>query len=81
MPPTSPPELRKAWGASVRRRREELCITQADLAIAVDVRAPAISQIETGRQAPSDITKVRLARALDTTVAELFPYDVLEQAS
>lgn len=58
----------------VERARHNM--TQADLAIKVGVSRKTINTIETGRFIPTTITAIRIARAFDLTVEEIF---VLEE--
>lgn len=67
-------ELLKGWGARVRRARTELGWTQSDLADRAKTSKAHVSNIEVGRTSVSDDLRMRLAAALNTTVAELFPY-------
>jgi transcriptional regulator with XRE-family HTH domain len=60
-------------GKTVRRLREERGLNQAQLAVSVGTGPSAISQIENGKRSPNSETLVKLARALDVEVADLFP--------
>ncbi|KXO92823.1 XRE family transcriptional regulator [Tsukamurella pulmonis] len=55
----------------VRRRAER--ITQAELAAAVGVSRQTVVSVEKGDYAPSVYLALRIARALDSTVEDLFP--------
>lgn len=55
-----------------RRRREELGLSQAELARRVGITRQAISAIEAGSYVPSTLTALEMARALETTVERLF---------
>lgn len=59
-------------GPLIRQRRTELGITQAGLGEAVGVSRQTVIAMETGDYAPSVFLAVRVARALDTTVEELW---------
>ena len=50
-------------------------MTQAELAEAVDVSRQTIIAVERGDYAPSVFLALRIARALDTTVEQLFSID------
>ncbi len=57
----------------VREHRQELLLTQAELAARVGVTKQAISGIERGAHAPFWRTQKLIARALEVPEAELFP--------
>ncbi|WP_051158975.1 helix-turn-helix transcriptional regulator [Tsukamurella sp. 1534] len=59
-------------------RRRARRITQADLAGEVGVSRQTVVSVEKGDYAPSVYLALRIARALESTVEELFP---LEEAS
>ena len=66
---------------SVRTYRERLGLSQQDLAELSGVTRQAIIAIEQGRQVPSTTLSLRLARALECTVEQLFQLrqeDILE---
>ena len=56
----------------MRQRRRIVELTQAELATAVGVSRQTIISIEGGDYAPSVFLALRVARALDTTVEDLF---------
>lgn len=60
-------------GEEVRRRREELGLTGAQLAGRAGLAPSAVSQIETGRRTPSSASVVKLAEGLGVEVGELYP--------
>ena len=60
-------------GEEVRRRREELGLTGAQLALRADMAPSAVSQIETGKRTPNSTSVIKLAAALGVEVADLFP--------
>lgn len=62
------------WGARVAARREELRLTQAELAELCEVTQQTISKIERGLIIPLDRLKVTLAGHLRTTPDELFKW-------
>lgn len=53
-------------------RREQLQLTQKDVAESVDLLTQAYQRYEYGSRAPSVTIALKIARALDTTVEELF---------
>jgi transcriptional regulator with XRE-family HTH domain len=60
-------------GARLRERRVELRLTQAELALLVDVTPNTISMTERGHSIPSLKMLLRLADALEVEPAELLP--------
>jgi len=60
---------------SVRQGRERHGLSQQALAERVGVSRQAIIAIESGRQVPSTVLGLRIARALRTTVEDLFKLD------
>lgn len=59
--------LAHEFGMRVRRRRDELGLTQLDLARSVGTSQPAIARLEAGGTQPTLETIAALSRALDTT--------------
>ncbi|WP_413451945.1 helix-turn-helix transcriptional regulator [Georgenia phoenicis] len=59
----------------VRRRRREQRLTQAELATAVGVSRQTVIAVEQGDYAPSVYLALRIARALGSTVEQLFAED------
>ncbi|CAM3525036.1 helix-turn-helix transcriptional regulator [Tsukamurella ocularis] len=57
----------------VRARRRDRRITQAELAAAVGVSRQTVVSVEKGDYAPSVYLALKVARALGSTVEELFP--------
>ena len=55
------------FGLRVRRRREELSLTQSELARLVGTSQPAIARLEAGGTQPTLETIAALSRALRTT--------------
>ncbi len=55
--------------------RARLGLTQEDLANMIDVRRETIVHLEKGKYNPSLKLAFDIARALETTVDELFSYD------
>lgn len=60
-------------GREIRKRREEKGWTGAQLAVYANMSPSAVSQIETGRRSPNTASLTKLAEALGTEVADLFP--------
>ena len=61
-----------AAGVRVRGRRREVGLTQQELAARVDVSRQTIVSMETGDYAPSVYLAIKVARALDTLVEDLW---------
>lgn len=60
-------------GKEIRRMREGKGWSQAELAVYAGSSQPTVNQIESGKRNPSTATLVKLAKALDIEVADLFP--------
>jgi len=60
-------------GEEVRRRREGLGLTGAQLAERAGMAPSAVSQIETGKRSPSSASVIKLAAALGVEVGALYP--------
>lgn len=69
---TNPHRDHEAPGARVRARREARGVTQRELAHASSLSRQSVGAIEAGRAMPAVDVALRLARALDCTVEELF---------
>ncbi len=67
-------ELRKKFGKRLRYLRRDRDITQEQLSELTDISVHFISRLETGQSSPSLETIVKLAKALDVEVAELFKF-------
>lgn len=74
-------DLWESWGRNVRARREELRLSQMELAESSGISQAVISAIERGITAGKDLTRIALAHALGREVGELFPYPALQAAS
>ena len=59
-------------GALVKQRRSEATMTQARLADLAGVSRKTVNAMETGDYAPSVFLAIRVARALDCTVEDLW---------
>lgn len=60
---------------SLKFKRMERSLKQADLADLVNVRRETIGRLEQGQYCPSLRLAMDLAKALDTTVEDLFSFD------
>ena len=67
--------LAQRWGLKIVELRGDRDISQVDLAAAAGTTQQTISRVERGEQVPSDGMRIRLAKALDVYVTELFRYD------
>ena len=67
-------ELRKKFGKRLRYLRRDRDMTQEQLSELTDISVHFISRLETGQSSPSLETIVKLAKALDVEVAELFKF-------
>jgi putative transcriptional regulator len=61
--------------ATVRAKRHALELSAANLAKAIAVSRQTIYAIESGIYIPNAAVAIRLAKALETTVEELFPLE------
>lgn len=68
-------EILLRWGAATKARRDELGLTQVDLAERSGIDQRAISEIERGKYQPSLDRRLKIAKALDTTHDSLFSVD------
>jgi transcriptional regulator with XRE-family HTH domain len=66
------PDIRERFGFAVKLRREELALTQEDLAGKAGIHRTYLSDIERGSRNVSLINIERLAAALDLPLSELF---------
>lgn len=62
-------------GNKVKSRREELGLSQAELAAATQISQPGISRIENGGYMPSSPVVIELAKALKISTDELLCMD------
>lgn len=66
-------DIRKELGLNIRKKREELGLSQLELAVSVNKTTGAyIALIESGDRNVSAIDLMLIAKKLGTTVAELF---------
>lgn len=80
MSPKERREAERSWGSRVSERREDLKLSQAQVVKASggEVTQQTISKIENNEILPRPGTMQVLARALGTTVEELFPWSSYE---
>lgn len=65
------PKHRIELGDAIRRRRQELGMSQEQFAEVVDCHRNFVGRVERGQQNPTVDTLVRIAKALDCTVREI----------
>jgi len=65
------PAFQAALGLAVKTRRQELAITQEQLANDTDLHQRWISNVETGKRNPSYASLRRLAAGLELSASEL----------
>lgn len=65
------PAFQRALGHAVKARRQELGLTQEQLANDTDLHQRWISNVETGKRNPSYASLRRLAAGLNLTASEL----------
>ena len=66
------PDIRERFGFAVRVRREELGLTQEELAERARIHRTYLSDVERGSRNLSLVNIERLARALSVSLSELF---------
>ena len=66
------PDIRERFGFAIKTRREELGLTQEDLAGRAGIHRTYLSDIERGSRNLSLINIERLAAALSLKISELF---------
>jgi transcriptional regulator with XRE-family HTH domain len=66
------PDIREKFGFAVKVRREELELTQEDLAEKARIHRTYLSDVERGTRNLSLINIERLAAALSLSISELF---------
>ncbi len=71
MRPSKNPELMEALALEVKVRRDELGLSQEDLAGKMQMDRPYISMIEVARKQPTLSVLFRLAQGLDMSLASL----------
>lgn len=65
-------KIEAMFSQRLKERREELGLTQADLAKRLDCHAPYISDLEHGKKSPQLSTIERIAKALDVAPSFFF---------
>ena len=66
------PDIRERFGFAVKTRREELHLTQEDLADKAGIHRTYLSDVERGSRNPSLINIERMATALSMSLSDLF---------
>ena len=67
-----PPDIRERFGFAVKARREQLELTQEDLAEKAKIHRTYLSDVERGSRNLSLINIEKLAAALSLSISELF---------
>lgn len=74
MRPQIHPDVRKQWGANLKKQRLACGFArQRDFADALEASQATVCRWETGQAAPSDADKVRIANLLHAPIENLFP--------
>lgn len=60
---------------NLKHRRQELNLTQIQVASAIGIAESAYQRYERGAVMPTVVIAIKIAKALSTTVEELFPID------
>lgn len=66
------PDIRERFGFAVKRRREELLLTQEDLADQAKIHRTYLSDVERGTRNLSLVNIEKMAEALKMKMSELF---------
>jgi transcriptional regulator with XRE-family HTH domain len=61
-----------AFGDAIRAKRRELNLTQDEVAVRIEISAPYVGHLESGKRHPSDKIIAKLASALGLDNRELF---------
>lgn len=72
MPKRAKPDVRERFGDAIRQKREDLGMTQEDLAEAAKLHRTYVSDVERGARNVSLIAIEQLASGLNTRLGELF---------
>ena len=72
MKKSAKPDIRERFGVAVKLRREELALTQEDLAEQAGIHRTYLSDVERGGRNLSLVNIERLAQALRLPASELF---------
>ncbi len=70
MRPSANPKLINALGGEVKARRDELDLTQEDIAHRCGIDRPFVTLIEGGKKQPTISTLYKLSMALELTFGE-----------
>lgn len=75
MAPSNHRVIRRSWGQRVEARRQELNLSQCQLAAIAKIPQQTISRVELDRHVPRYQTMSVIARGLGTTIEALFPME------
>lgn len=70
-------EYIKKLGQHIKKLRKEKSMTQLDVAIESEMEENAFQRIESGRTNPSTKTLLKIAKALDISMSEMFDFPTL----
>jgi transcriptional regulator with XRE-family HTH domain len=71
MPEPDPSDPRTAFGANLRKAREQARLSQEALGHRADFHPTEVNRIERGRRNPGLVTIIKLAKALDIPASDL----------
>jgi transcriptional regulator with XRE-family HTH domain len=70
--------FKKTLGQKIQKIRKEKGFTQEKLAELISIEVPSLSNIETGKFAPSFDTMQKLSKALDVEISEFYRLNLIE---
>lgn len=73
-------ELKKSLGRQIQKIRKRQKLTQEKLAELIGIEVPSMSNIETGKYAPSIETLQKLSEVLDVKPWEFYYFDEISPA-
>ncbi|SIN65694.1 DNA-binding transcriptional regulator, XRE-family HTH domain [Parasphingorhabdus marina DSM 22363] len=65
-------DIRKQFGANVRKHRQATGLSQEQFALQHDIDRTYVSGIERGKRNPTIVIVNKFAKALDVSIADLF---------
>ena len=68
------PDIKEILGKRIKKLREEIGLSQEELALRIKLHPSFISMIEKGKRLPSLYTIEEIATALNMTLSELFNF-------
>lgn len=70
-------DIKKALGKKIKTIRKEKNLTQEKLSELINIETPSLSNIETGKYAPSTETLQKLSEVLDVALWEFYYFDTI----